>query len=104
MPLLTKKRKLTVLYLYKRQKRIIGAILKVPLNDGTHTYVQTLPEADFVFFDARTTIDLKPSEIVNKPILFRVAVHKSAWTDGRWEKIDKAEIDDKLMAPDPKFI
>ena len=88
----------------KKQKRIIGSILKVPLNDGTHTYAQTLPEADFVIFDARSTSNLDPDEIVNRPILFRVAVHKSAWCDGRWERIGKSELNEQLIEADPKFI
>ena len=88
----------------KRQRRTVGAILKIPLGDGSHTYAQTLPEADFVIFDAKSNRDLKPEEVVNKEVLFRVAVHNSAWTNSRWEKIGKANVQDEFMAPIPKFM
>src|SRR5207302_936869 len=66
-----------------RQRRTIGAVLKVPLDRRWHAYAWTLPEADFAFFDLRADSDIPLEEVVRRPIAFRVAVHKSAWTTGR---------------------
>jgi hypothetical protein len=87
-----------------RQQRTMGAILRVPLNDGWHTYAQTLHEADFAFFDARTRDALAIEEIIQRPILFREAVHKSAYSTGRWPKVGKSPLKPELALPVPKFI
>lgn len=88
----------------KGQRRTIGSILAVPLGDGTLCFALTLPEADFAFFDVRLTEPLLPSELLLKPILFRVAVHKSAYNKGRWLKVGKLEVPNKLLEAVPMFI
>lgn len=88
----------------KRQRRTLGALLKVPLGDGFHVYAQTLQEADFALFDMRTDTEACSEEIVCRPVLFVVAVHKSAWTNGRWRKVAKAPVSPELMIPRPMFI
>jgi hypothetical protein len=87
-----------------RQRRIVGAILKVPLDERRHTYAQTLNEADFAFFDARTDKELPIHDIISRPVLFREAVHKSAWNTGRWKRVGKAPLTPELSKPVPKFI
>ncbi|MGL5095390.1 MAG: hypothetical protein ACRDD1_07370 [Planctomycetia bacterium] len=87
-----------------RQRRSVGAVLKAPLGDGWHAYAWTLPEADFAFFDLRASSDLPATEVVRLPVAFRVAVHKSAWTDGRWLRVGKAEPPPETLAPAPKFV
>lgn len=69
----------------RRQRRIIGALLSVPLDKRCNAYAWTLPEVDFAFFDLRTTKAMRVEEIVTHPIAFRVGVHRSAWCTGRWE-------------------
>ena len=90
----------------KKQKWSIGALLKITLPDGWHCYAQMLPHenCEMAFFDSRTKFDLLPSEIVKKQVLFRAAVHKSAYNDGRWIKIGKASIPDDLLEPRETFI
>jgi Immunity protein 26 len=87
-----------------RQRKIIGDILEVDLGDGARTYVQALDDADMAFFDTRTTIEMSPIEIVARPVLFRIAVHKSAWVTGRWKRVDRLPLSPALQAPEPKFI
>lgn len=87
-----------------RQQRIVGAILAVSLGDGTSTFALTLPEADFAFFDARTTEAIPPTDLLLKSVLFRVAVHKSAWVSGRWTKVSKVAVPPELQEPQSKFI
>ena len=86
------------------QRRTLGAVHAVPLGDGTNGYALTLPEADFAFFDKRASDHPKLDEFLSTPILFRVAVHKSAWVSGRWPKIGKISIPSSLTAPVPTFI
>lgn len=90
----------------KKQKWTIGAILKIPLTDGWHCYSQMLPHenCEMAFYDSRTRSDLSPSEIVNMPVLFRAAVHKSAYNDGWWLKIGTVKVPDNLMEPRATFI
>ena len=88
----------------KRQQRTVGAIVKIPLGDGWHTYAQILPEADCVVFDARTKKDLAVSEVVSRPVLFRVGVYRHAFTRGGWPKVGAAPLRDEFAKPVPKFM
>jgi hypothetical protein len=88
----------------KRQRRTVGALLSVPLGDGTNCYALTLPKADFAFFDLRSGSAEESTHILSRPILFRVAVHKSAWATGRWPKISKVEVPRDLLEPQPTFM
>ena len=77
--------------------------MKIPLGDGWHTYAQILPEADCAVFDARTKKELAVSEVVSRPVLFRVAVYRSAFTRGGWPKVGTAPLRDEFGKPVPKF-
>jgi hypothetical protein len=87
-----------------RQRHTVGALLCVPLDDRWHAYAWTLPEVDFAFFDLRADSEVAIEEIVAHPIAFRVGVHKSAWTTGRWLRVGKAEPPADVLAPVPTFI
>ena len=88
----------------KRQQRTVGAIVKIPLRDGFHTYAQVLPEADCAVFDARTEKELAIPDIISRPILFRVAVYKHAFTRGGWPKVGTAPLRAEFAKPVPKFM
>ncbi len=76
----------------------------MPLSRQWHAYAWTLPEVNFAFFDLRASADVPVEEIVRHPIAFRVAVPKSAWTDGRWVRIGKVNPPPEILAPVPTFI
>lgn len=86
------------------QKRTVGAIVAVPLGDGTHTYAQILSEADCAFFDARTSAKLDAEDVASLPVLFRIPVMGSAVTSGRWRKVGRAPLRPELAEPAPTFI
>jgi hypothetical protein len=86
------------------RRRIAGAILKVPLGDGWHSYAWTMPLEDFIFPDARTDRDLPLEEVVARPVLFRVCVHKAAWTTGRWPRVGSIPVPEPIAGPVPSFI
>jgi Immunity protein 26 len=87
----------------KSQRRRTGDIVKIPLEDGTHTYARVLPDASLAFYDSRGTEDIEVSRIVTLPILFFAAVMYRAITRGRWPVVGHVLRDDGLRAP-PKFI
>lgn len=72
----------------KKQQRTIGAFVKIPLEDGYHTYARIL-KSRLAFYDSRTTENLKTDEIIKKPVLFVVVVHDYAITQGHWLKTGK---------------
>jgi hypothetical protein len=76
----------------------------VPLDKKWHAYAWTLPEVDFAFFDLRASSDTPVHEVVQHRIAFRVGVHKSAWSDGRWTRIGKVDPPPEILAPVPTFI
>lgn len=88
----------------KFQKYSVGGILKIPLDNGWHTYGQMIGDAEVAFFDAKTEQELSISEIVSRPILFRAAVFSYAITKFIWEKIGKAPLSEALQTPQPYFI
>jgi hypothetical protein len=88
----------------KRQKRTVGAVVKIPFNGKWFTYGQILDDAEVVIFDARTDCELSMDEITNQPIICRVAVSNHAITKGRWLKVGKYPISEELKKPIPKYI
>jgi hypothetical protein len=88
----------------KRKKRTVDDIVRVELDDGTHTYARVLPEATFAFYDCRTKQELPPDQIILRPILFKIAVMNHAVTKGRWLVIGHAPVDEALATLPCKFI
>ena len=87
-----------------RQRRVVGAVLKVPLDACWHAYAWTLPEVDFALLDLRTDTDLPVAEIVTHAAAFRIGVNGSAYLDGRWLRVGKVAPPPAVLAPVPKFI
>ncbi len=87
-----------------RQRRVIGTLLRVPLDARWHAYAWTLPEVDFALFDLRADADVPVAEVVARPIAFRVGVNGSAYLDGRWLRIGKVIPPAVMLSPVPKFI
>ena len=87
-----------------RQRRTIGAVLRVPLDEHWHAYAWTLPEVDSAFFDLKADASIPADKVVTHPIAFRVGVHKSAWTTGRWLRVGKIDPPPEVLAPVPTFV
>jgi hypothetical protein len=86
-----------------RQRRSPGAVLRIPM-DGWHTYAWMLEGSDMAFLDARSVDPLSAEQAVSRPILFRVGVHKYAYSTGRWQKIGAAPLPKHLRGLAPKFL
>ena len=87
----------------KRQRRTIGSLVKVPVDDF-FVYAQILQETDMVFFDSKGKDNLSEMDIINLPVLFRVSANDDAIIDGRWSKVGKTEISSNFSQPVPRFI
>ena len=86
-----------------RQKRTIGSILKIPV-DNYYIHAQILEEVDMVYFDTKGKENLSLHDITESPILFRVSTNDDAILNGKWKKIGKAEVKGELAKPVKKFI
>lgn len=85
-------------------RRTVGNVLAVPVGHGVTCFALTLPEADFAFFGPEAVDDVMSVRLFEHPVLFRVAVHKSAWNGGRWPKRAKLALPAELQQPAPTFI
>ena len=87
----------------KRQRRTVGAVVKIPLEDGFYTYGRIL-EDKVAFYDIYTEEDKSIEEILESPVLFITAVYNSVITKGFWPKVSKAiPLEDELIETPPKF-
>lgn len=73
----------------KRQRFEPGAVLRVGLDDGTHTYARMLSHSPYLaVYDARRSDDdVDVEQIVRSPVLFVVAVSAAAYRSGRWQRV-----------------
>ncbi|MFP4287600.1 MAG: immunity 26/phosphotriesterase HocA family protein [Candidatus Izemoplasmataceae bacterium] len=89
----------------KRQQRTIGAIIKIDLGDGYHSYARILNKSNYAFYDIRVKEDISDlNTIAKKPILFTLAVYDDVVTKGRWLKIGKLPLEENLQLLPMKFI
>jgi hypothetical protein len=88
----------------KKQRRVVGDVVRVDLEDGTHTYARVLPDATFAFYDKRDETELAISEILGLPVLFEVAVMDHAVKEGRWTVVGHAPLDGHFSKVRPRFI
>jgi hypothetical protein len=86
-----------------KQKRTIGAFLKIPLEHEFHTYAMIL-EDNFAFYDIHTPEELNSKEIITKPVLFITAVYDYAVTKGRWRKTGfTVSIEENFLTIPPRY-
>ena len=76
-----------------RQHWSKGAVLEILLSDGQIVEAQMLDEPEFAFFH--------PNE--RSKLLFRLWVHKFAYSDGRWRKTGKRQVSSELSEPVDRF-
>ena len=56
----------------KKNKRLIGDILKIPLGDNSFCFGRVLEEPLIAFYDLKTNQIPPPQEIISLPVLFRL--------------------------------
>jgi hypothetical protein len=88
----------------KKQRRIIGSIHKVVLNSGLHSYVRILDKASIAAYDVLTDSDMLIEDIINKKIVFIVAVYNDVITNGKWQKVGFKNLEENLLVLPVKYI
>ena len=88
----------------KRQRRTVGSIVKIDLEDNTHSYAIVLDKSSIATFQIKTKQDLTISDILKEKVLFIVAVYNHAITLGRWKIIGTAILDDRFKTLPLNFI
>ncbi len=89
----------------KRQRRTVGAVVEIDLEDGFYSYARILDFASFAFYDIRSPdkrTDI--NHIVSYPILFIVAVYNDVITRGRWLKIGSIPLEEQLRVLPMQFV
>jgi hypothetical protein len=88
----------------KKQRIIVGSILEIYIENEYFVYAQIL-ENGYVFFDYQFKDKLINLEIlIEKPILFIIAIYRDVITQGHWLKIGKLPIRIDLYELPMKFI
>lgn len=87
----------------KRQKRTVGAIVKIPLQKGYHTYGRIL-KSGMAFYDLKSKSEDDLQFIISKPILFVTGVSHSALTKGIWLKVGVLPLEEDLLKFFPQYI
>ncbi len=86
----------------KRQRRILGGILKIDLGDGTFSFARVCREPLIAFYDIRSSVVLPHEYILKRKILFRIGIYNYSITHGIWELIGKAPLEESLKEK-PQF-
>jgi hypothetical protein len=88
----------------KRQRRVIGSVLKVTLISGLHSYIRVLDKASVAVYEILTEKEMSMDEITHQKILFIVAVYNSAITSGNWVKVGTQALEESLLDLPMQFI
>lgn len=88
-----------------KQRITKGSIHEINIDNVYNIYTQVLSNSEYAFFDFKTKDHLADLEVLeNAPILFIIAVHKSAIAEGRWPKVGKLPIRNELTVLPMNFI
>jgi hypothetical protein len=83
----------------------LGAVIEIDLENGHFAYGRILGGADYGIYDLYTPQRITDIEqIIQRPIIFIVAVYNYAINSRRWVKIGKAPLSPSLQELPFKFI
>jgi len=88
-----------------RQKEVVGAFVRVPIDDTYHTYGRIINDGKYAFYDFRTdqqVVDL--DEIEKSNVLFKLLVSEIPVKKGIWKIVGIKELPEDLKQPVPLFI
>lgn len=88
----------------KKQRRTVGAVVEIPLNDGTHSYGLVLDKASIAIFKIKTKTEYSIADILNEDLLFIVAVYDDSITSSRWKRVGKVNVEERFQELPLKFI
>ena len=89
----------------KRHRIKVGAILIIPLADNKFGYGRILEKSSVAIYDyVSYVVQNDIGEIIEKPILFIIAVYDDVIKSGRWKIIGHKELENNLKRLPLKFI
>lgn len=78
-------------------KHLIGAVLKIDLQNGHFVYGRILANSSYAIYDSLTREDFEDLEaIISKPVLFIVSVYDSAIKTERWKICGQIPLEESL--------
>jgi len=82
----------------KRPRRREGDLVAIDLGDGTLAFGRVLKEPLLAFYDLRVRNEEIPalSEILTRPVLWRIWVMNHAITRGRWKVLGHVPLEEPL--------
>lgn len=86
----------------KRQRRLVGGVVRIKLDKTWHTYGRILEEPLFAFYDSRVKSEINAESVVERPILFKIWVMNHAVTSGRWPIVEVFPLEPHLLK-EPRF-
>jgi hypothetical protein len=88
-----------------KQKEIVGAFLKVPIDDKYHSYGRIIIDNKYAFYDFKTDQEETDLDKIEKAkVIFKVLVSETPVKTGRWKIIGVKELPEDLKQPVPLFI
>lgn len=88
-----------------RQKRIVGAVMEINIDDEYYVYAQSYPYSQEVVFDYRSSKPLEDlSVLLSAKQLFRVAVYRRVIGSGYWKKVGKLPLREDLLPVQMKYV
>ena len=89
----------------KRQRRTVGAIVEIDLENSYFSYARILEDASFAIYDIYSADRISNiHDIVNRPVLFIVAVYNDVITRGKWLKVGSIPLEKELRVLPMKFV
>lgn len=89
----------------KKQRFVSGAIVKITIGDGYHTYGRLMVNPYIEIFDFKTKDETKDFQrIVESPILFTVCMfYRQAISNGLWKIVGKIPFDEHKISTPPQY-
>lgn len=89
----------------KRQRRVVGAVMEININNEYYVYAQSYPNTQEVIFDYRSKEPLKDlSVLMSAKQLFRIAVYQRVIGSGFWLKVGKLPLREDLLPVQMEFV
>ena len=89
----------------KRQKRTLGAVMEINVDNEYYVYAQSYPYTEEVIFDYRSKEPLEDlSVLLSVKQLFRIVVFRWVIGSGHWKKVGKLPLREDLLIVQKQYI
>ena len=88
-----------------RQRRVVGAVMEINIDDEYYVYAQSYPHSQEVVFDYRSSEPLEDlSVLLSAKQLFRITVYRRVIGSGYWKKVGKLPLREDLLPVQMEYI